>query len=159
MVGDGGFGASTLGVYALIAAAADPIVQPGDVAAINDAYFPWIGSLQLLLDSLVDKAEDAATGQRNLIDYYASSWEAASHMRMLAARAVRSARALPRGHRHVIILAGMMGHYLSVPGASAPAALPIVRNVKEMMGKLATPTLLVFNVRRLVRRLAHGSGV
>jgi tetraprenyl-beta-curcumene synthase len=152
-------GASTLGVYALIAAAADPIVHPGDIAAIDDAYFPWIGSLHLLLDSLIDKAEDAATGQRNLIDCYASPWEAASRIRMLAVEAVRAARALPRGNRHVVILAGMMGSYLSVPGASTPTALPIIRNAREMMGKLATPTLLVFNVRRLVRRLAHGSGL
>ncbi len=48
---------SSLGVHALIAAAADPSLDPLDAAVIESAYFPWIGALHSLLDGLVDEAE------------------------------------------------------------------------------------------------------
>ncbi len=53
---------SSLEVLSLIAAAAVPSLRASDVAAIEGAYFPWIGALHSLLDSIVDQAEDAATG-------------------------------------------------------------------------------------------------
>ena len=46
---------SSLGVFVLIAAAAERAVRAEDAAAIEAAYFPWIGSLHTLLDSLVDR--------------------------------------------------------------------------------------------------------
>jgi tetraprenyl-beta-curcumene synthase len=147
-------GGSPIGVYALIAAAADPVVHAGEVEAIENAYFPWIGALHSLLDHLVDRSQDAALGQRSLIDYYASPGEAAVRMQTLAERAVRAARALPRGRRHAIVLAGMAGYYLSLPEASAPGALPIARNVRAAIGELAAPALLVFKARRLAGHLA-----
>jgi tetraprenyl-beta-curcumene synthase len=143
-------GGSSLCVYALIAAAAEPIIQPGEPEQIEDAYFPWIGALHSLLDHLVDKAEDATTGQRNLIDYYASPLQAATRMQALAVQATGAARGLPRGHQHEIILAGMAGYYLSFPEASAPNAAPIAKHVRTAIGQLATPALLVFKARRLV---------
>jgi tetraprenyl-beta-curcumene synthase len=149
---------SSLGIYALIAAAADPIVDPGELEKIEHAYFPWIGALHSLLDHLVDKSEDATIGQRNLIDYYSSTQEAADRMQALAVRATSAARALPRGHRHAIILAGMTAFYLSAPEASAPGALPIARNVRATIGGLATPALLVFKARRLAGRFAALAG-
>ena len=44
---------SQLSVLALIAAAADPATCEGRVRAIERAYFPWIGALSTLLDSVV----------------------------------------------------------------------------------------------------------
>jgi tetraprenyl-beta-curcumene synthase len=149
-----GAGGSPIGLYALIAAAADPVVDPGDLEAIENAYFPWIGALHSLLDHLVDRSQDAASGQRNLIDCYASPREAAVRMQALAVRAAGAARALPRGRRHAIILAGMMGHYLADPEASAPDAGAIAGDLRTAMGGLATPTLAVFRARRLAGRLA-----
>jgi tetraprenyl-beta-curcumene synthase len=145
-------GGSSLGIYALIAAASDPLLDPDEIDAIGSAYFPWIGALHSLLDHLVDRTEDAAVGQRSLIDYYTSPEEAAVRMRVLAERAVRAAGALPRGDRHSIVLAGMAGYYLSDPQASTPEILPIAQNVREAIGALATPTLLVFKARRFAGR-------
>jgi tetraprenyl-beta-curcumene synthase len=142
---------SSLGVHVLIAAAADPCVQPVDIAAIEDAYFPWIGALHSLLDNIVDRQEDAMTDQHNLIGYYASPAQAAARMRTLAVRAMRSARALPRGQRHAIILAAMAGNYLSSPEANAPGVRVISQSVREAIGYLETPTLLVFKLWRLAR--------
>ncbi len=147
-------GGSPLCVYALIAAAADPAVHPAEVEAIENAYFPSIGALHSLLDHLVDRARDAASGERNLLDYYASPLQAAVRMQALAERAVCAARALPRGRRHAIVLAGMAGYYLSHSESSAPDARPIARNVRGEIGGLLAPTLLVFKARRLAGRLA-----
>lgn len=145
---------SPLCVYALMAAAAAPAVDAGEVEAIENAYFPWIGGLHSLLDHLVDRPHDAAVGQRNLIDHYASTEQAAVRVQALAQRAARSAQALPRGRRQTILLAGMAGYYLSSPDTSAPDARPIARNVTATIGWLATPTLFVFKARSLAGRLA-----
>ena len=142
---------SSLGVHVLIAAAADPRVEQVDIDAIEDAYFPWIGALHSLLDNMVDRQEDARTDQRSLIGYYASPAEAAVRMRMLAVQAMRSARALPRGQHHAIILAAMAGNYLSSPEAHAPGVQAVSQSVREAIGDLATPTLLVFKLWRLAR--------
>jgi tetraprenyl-beta-curcumene synthase len=151
-------GGSSLGVHALIAATADPALQPREVEAIDRAYFPWIGGLHSLLDHLVDRAQDAAVGERNLIDYYSSPQEAEDRMRALAERAAGAARALPRGRRHTIILAGMTGYYLSHAEASAPDARPIAEDVRAAIGGLVTPTLLVFKARRFAAGAAALAG-
>jgi len=153
-------GGSALGVYALIAAAAAPVTDAGHVEAIEKAYFPWIGSLHSLLDHLVDAREDAARGQRNLIDYYSSPQEAAVRMQALAERAAANARVLgDRDRRHTIMLAGMVANYLSEPGASAPDALAPAELVADAIGGLMTPTLLVFKLRRLAGERAGSSRV
>jgi hypothetical protein len=91
------------------------------------------------------------TAQHNLIGYYASPAQAAARMRLLAVRAMGSARALPRGQRHAIILAAMAGNYLSSPEANAPGVRAISQSVREAIGDLETPTLLVFKLWRLAR--------
>jgi tetraprenyl-beta-curcumene synthase len=148
-------GGSSLGVHALIAAAAELDLQPEEVQAIERAYFPWIGGLHSLLDHLVDRAQDLAASQRNLMDYYASPQEAAMRMRTFAERAASSARALPRGRQHTIILAGMAGYYLSDPEAAAVGAREIARGVRNEVGGLLTPALWVFKGRQMASRLAR----
>lgn len=140
---------SSLGVHVMIAAAADSEVQRADIAAIEDAYFPWIGALHSLLDNIVDRQEDARTDQRSLVEYYASPAQAAARLQALAVRAMGCARALPRGGRHAIILAAMAGNYLSSPEANMPDVKAVSESVLEAIGDLATPTLLVFKLRRL----------
>jgi len=157
-----GGGGSPLCVYALIAAAAaaepGPAVPAGEVEAIENAYFPWIGGLHSLLDHLVDRSCDAAVGQRSLIDYYTSPQEAAARMHTLAERATSSAGVLARGHRHTIMLAAVTGFYLSDGEASAPGAVPIAGNVKQAIGGLVAPAMIVFKARRLGERLTGFRG-
>jgi tetraprenyl-beta-curcumene synthase len=151
-------GGSSLGVYALIAAATAPAVDAAEIRAIEDAYFPWIGGLHSLLDHLVDRSEDAACAQRSLIDYYASQAQAAERMQALAERAASAARGLPAGRAHTVILAGMAGHYLSHPEASGSAARPVAHAVRTAIGGLTGPALLIFKVRRVAERLAASRG-
>jgi tetraprenyl-beta-curcumene synthase len=149
-------GGSSLGIYALIAAAAEPRVNAEEVAAIEAAYFPWIGSLHSLLDNLIDAAEDYATGQRSLIDCYASPYDAATRVGMLAERSSRAALALP-GCRHSLVLAAMASFYLCTPEARAPEAAPVADAVLQALGEPARMAMTVFRSRLALRRLAPGA--
>jgi tetraprenyl-beta-curcumene synthase len=156
---------SSVAVHALIAAAAVPALGAEDFVAIEAAYWPWAGALHSLLDSAVDRAEDAAAGQLSLVCCYRSEHEAALRMRWLAARARAAARALPRGRRHVALVTAMACNYLSAPelaaraGDAAPAAVgELAAGVRAALGGLATPALAVFRVWRRRRRSAGGAG-
>jgi tetraprenyl-beta-curcumene synthase len=146
-----GAAGSSLGVHALIAACAQELDRPA-AEAIERAYFPWIGALHSLLDNLVDRGEDEASGQRNLIGYYSSPEELVERLRTLAQESMLAAAALPDGSRHLIMLNGMAGFYLSAPQARSATATAAVRAVRESLGPLASPTSLVFAVRRAASR-------
>jgi tetraprenyl-beta-curcumene synthase len=149
-------GGSSLAVHALLALAANPAVQPREIEAIEDAYFPSICALHSLLDSLVDVAEDERAGQRNLLSYHASAEQAALAMGMLAERATDAARGLPDGPRHMTILTAMATYYLSSAEACKPCARAIAENVAAAVGPLVAPALVLFKARRAAARIAHG---
>lgn len=146
-------GGSSLLVFALIALAAGPDLArspasaPEAVAAVRDAYFPWIGALHSLLDILVDVSEDRATAQHSLIGGYSCTQEAAARMGWLAERALGAAQALPDGRAHVLMLAAMASFYLSTPEASTPEALPVARAVLSVLDGPARLAMLVFRAR------------
>lgn len=146
-------GASSLTVFALIAAAAKPRLTSAETMATEEAYSPWISALHVLLDSLTDRAGDMECGHHNLIDHYSSPAEAANRLGWIAARAVRGAEALPDGGRHALIVAAMACFYLSAPSVSTPASFPAAERVLETMGILARPTMAVLKTRRTVSRL------
>ena len=145
---------SSLCVFALIALAAEPDLarSPGVAAAVQDAYFPWIGALHSLLDNLVDAGEDRATGQHSLIGRYSSPQEAAARMGRLAERSLRAARTLPGGRAHALIVAAMASFYLSTPEATTPAALPVAHAVMGALDGPADLAMLVFRARLRLRR-------
>ena len=144
---------SSVGVFALIAAAADPAASRRDAEVIEAAYFPWIGSLHTLLDSLVDRHEDLLTGQHSLVGHYGPPGAEAERMRALAQEAARRARALPDGMSHALLLAGMVSLYLSSGSASSPDARPAKEGVVAGVGALGGPAMAVLGVRHAMRHL------
>ncbi len=160
---------SSLAIFALIAAAASRGLGSADVEGIEAAYWPWIGALHTLLDSLVDHLKDIDAGQQSLISYYGSPAAAAIGLRRLASESVRLAHGLDAPRQHLILLTAMTSLYLSSPEAHEPHAKPATSSVLETMGDLAKPTMAVMGVRRLVgcvaevgrgesRRVELGSG-
>jgi len=145
--------ASSLSVLALIAAAGQPILSAGEAAATDSAYFPWIGALHVLLDSLIDRPADIASGHHSLVGHYASVEEAASRLSTIAVRAMQATETVPESVQHAMILAAMTSFYLSAPCASAPATCAVARGVLEAMGGLAAPTMVVLRTRRAAGRL------
>jgi tetraprenyl-beta-curcumene synthase len=143
---------SQLTVHAMIAAAADPTMHPDRATAIERAYFPWIGALSTLLDSLIDRHLDLADGQQSLIDHYTSQAEIAERFRAITIEARRSLDPLVDAENHVLILAAMAAFFHSSPKASAPEVAQATRAVLDTMGGWATPALAFFRTRHI---LAH----
>ncbi len=145
---------SSLGIFALISAAAQPGLSTNDATRIEGAYWPWIGALHSLLDSAVDQAEDITAGQYSLLDYYDSTHQAAGRLRLLTTESLRSTTALPDKHQHAVVLAAMACHYLSAPEAASPLILPIGDAVLKAVGGIASATMPVFTARRYASRVA-----
>jgi tetraprenyl-beta-curcumene synthase len=149
---------SSLGVYALIAAAASPMLDEQDVAAIEAAYFPWIGALHSLLDSLVDRSEDAATGQLSLVGCYSSAVDASVGLQRLASAAMEATGSLANAQAHSLLLTAMACSYLAMPEAFTPDAEPLARGVRASIGPLAGTMLRIFRLREFAARVLHGTG-
>jgi tetraprenyl-beta-curcumene synthase len=144
--------ASSLDAFALIAAAADPDLQAREVAAIERAYFPWVGALHVLLDSLVDRPHDLEVGHPSLVDHYRSPHDTAVRMEMIAHTAFASTAALAQPHRHRLLLAAMTGFYLAKPVARLPHAAEATERLTAVLGELAQPVLLVHRTRSRLGR-------
>ncbi|HEX3391463.1 MAG TPA: DUF2600 family protein [Solirubrobacteraceae bacterium] len=144
---------STLALHVLVGAAADADVEEHEVSAIDDAYFPWIGALHSLLDSLVDRGEDCEMGVRGLIDYYLSADEAATRMQTIAREAIARAGLLPRGRRHALIVAAMTSFYLcDLHRSSSRLPSEVVPSIVQELGGLIAPNMAVLRVRRSLQR-------
>ncbi len=144
---------SSLGVHALIAAAADRGVRPEFVVSLTAAYLTWAGALHSLLDSLVDEGEDSGSAQFSFIGCYVSPQQARARMGRLAARSASELRNLPRGRLHLVLLAGMVASYLSLPEARAPRARAATDSVIANTGPPVGAALLVFRARRAIGRV------
>jgi tetraprenyl-beta-curcumene synthase len=149
-----GAAGSSLGVHVLIAAASDSGLTAEEVGRLEEAYFPWIGGLHSLLDNLIDKREDEAAGHRSLVEYYGPE-RAARRMGWMAEQAVLRARGLPHSARHTVMLAAMIGNYLSSPEAHTPELGAVGEQVLATAGWLVGPTMLVFEMRRLPKRFLN----
>lgn len=149
---------STLAVLALIASAADPSLDESAARKIDQAYFPWIGTLHSLLDSLVDHEEDIAVDGRALLGYYASPGDAAMRMGRIADESLCRAAALPEGRRHALLLAAMTSFYIcELQDSASPHARLIAPSVLDAIGGLAGPSMAVLGVRRSLRRISIGA--
>ena len=136
-------GSSSLAVLALIAAAADPATTTETAEQVRRAYFPWIEALSTLLDSVADRERDLRTGELNFVSQYPSQAAAVARLQEVTARAIAGARSLPRGERHVVLVAGMIAMHVSEAGAWLPSAQPATRAVLGAADTLAMPLLLV----------------
>lgn len=138
---------SSVAVHALIAAAADPLTTKRDALLVDAAYYPPIGALTVLFDSLIDRSRDAASGSHNYMAYYAGRDEAAERLAAITNRAQMAVLPLRRRRRHEAIVAGVAGFYL---GASDRVAW--VGAVRELvvseLGGIVQPVMSVMRVRR-----------
>jgi tetraprenyl-beta-curcumene synthase len=148
---------SSLCLFALIAGAARPHLEASEATAIENAYWPWIGALHSLLDSLVDRDADTAADQRSLLDNYATPREAVCRLRALTREGMRVAKALPHARHHLLILGSMAAHYLTSPEAQALSATEATHNVLQELGPIVSPAMLVLQTRHLALRTTRHS--
>jgi tetraprenyl-beta-curcumene synthase len=142
---------SSLVVLALLSAAADAGTTATGAQQISAAYFPWIDGLTTLLDSHVDRRDDALSGDISFVAHYSSRAAAEQRLTELTARAFASARALPHGELHVVLVAGMIAMHLSRASAWTPEERPATIAVLGASPAIVTPLLQVLRVWRWLR--------
>ncbi len=111
---------STLGIFLLLAAAGDARLSSAEVAAMDAAYFPWIGGLHILLDYYIDAAEDREHGDLNFTAYYRDMTECRERLACFIGQSMRLAGGLPHPGFHQTVVRGLLALYLSDPKALAP---------------------------------------
>jgi tetraprenyl-beta-curcumene synthase len=149
---------SPLGIFALFAAASVPGTSEQVVAGIDAAYFPWIGAVVWLLESLVDHLEDAGTDNLNYFGQYESAEAAARRLVTVSQRASDAAASLPDGGLHVLLLAGSVGLYLSTHEAHHPEVRDVSNAICEAIGGDIGPLMAVLRMRRLAGHLRRRFG-
>ncbi len=147
---------SSLAAFALITAATDPNTTPGQVFAIDRAYFPWIGAANSLLDSLVNQTEDTAPGQHRLLDYYDSTEHLAARLQLITGEARQRAHTADPSHGHTLIVAAMVGFYLTQPEARRPEARAVCDRLRHTatsrrVDRLSTLTMRIRNLASTAR--------
>ncbi|MCL5972418.1 MAG: tetraprenyl-beta-curcumene synthase family protein [Firmicutes bacterium] len=104
---------STLGLFALLNLAAAELPSRHAITLVKDLYFPWIGSLHILLDYLIDRQEDLEGGDLNFVSYYPDYSTAVGRLQYIYRKALSEARKLPDAAFHRYISRGLLGFYLS----------------------------------------------
>lgn len=149
---------SSLAAFALIAAASDPQTKASHVDTLDRTYFPWIGAVNSLLDSLVDQAEDVGPGQHRLLDYYASAEQRATRLELITEEARRRAYTVDTSQGHALILAAMISFYLSHREAAQPGVRWLRDHLRQQsaghaFGRLSTLVMQMRNRAAAVQRL------
>ncbi len=142
---------SQLAALALIAAAADPTMRVDRAISIERAYFPWVGALSTLLDSVIDQRIDRAENQRSLIDYYGSPRVTAERLQLIAVEAGRAIAPLDDASNHMMILAAMVAFFHSRPQTSAPEVSQVTQAVFKAVGSEASSSLFFSDYNKLWR--------
>jgi tetraprenyl-beta-curcumene synthase len=144
-----GCASSVLAIHALIAAAAAPGSDEPEAQRIDAAYLA-IGAVITILDSVVDHAEDTASGQPGFIRLFEPG-ELPGRMRALTREALARASEAPHGEHHAMTLAGVVAYYTSHPGARAGHAREVVAVVRRELSPTIWPALAVMRCWRTAK--------
>jgi tetraprenyl-beta-curcumene synthase len=132
---------STLGMFMLFLAACDPSLTEEQAADIRESYFPFVCSLHILLDYLIDQEEDRIGGDLNFCSYYKDSDHAAERLGWVVLQARERVRRLPSSSFHRMIIEGLVALYLSDPKVKHQSQ---VRRVSKRLMKNSPLTRLFF---------------
>ena len=147
---------STLGVFALFREALlEPDPPAPRIRRLLDAYFPWIGGLHILLDYLIDQAEDRAGGDLNLVEPYGDAGRAGQGLSVFVHEAARRAARLRDAPLHRLVVDGLLGLYLSDPKVAQQLLEPVARHLLASGGAGAR---LCFAASRFFRRWRRPRG-
>ena len=166
---------STLGIFALWAVAATPAMpspalapkETGDsaggtaaaradgravslVKAVDQAYFPWISGLHILLDYYIDQSEDQAGGDLNLVSFYPDPEARLARLSYFYEMATRHAAGLPSGTIHTFIVNGLPALYLTDPKVALQHYEP---ERDQFFSHTPRATRLLFRTLSILRRV------
>jgi tetraprenyl-beta-curcumene synthase len=146
-------------IFGLVAAACDDRTSPDTARAVEHAYFPWVSALEWLLEGLADEEDDRVSGAHTYVSHYHSTDDLAQRLAAIATYAVQNAGRLPRGERHLLLVAGMIGMLLS-GGGSEDRVKAATAALDHTTRGLIRPFIVVLRMRRgakRLRRLIHAA--
>jgi tetraprenyl-beta-curcumene synthase len=138
-----------ISIFALLALASDLEVTDEAIASVRRTYWPWASALATMLDSYVDDADDAATDHQRYITYYPNRDVAIARLTEIMRRCLSDASALPRGEKHVVVIASMIAMYLSKDSAHIYGGRRATRALLAGSGSLPQLLLPVLRLWRI----------
>jgi tetraprenyl-beta-curcumene synthase len=145
-----GAACSVLALHALIAAAADPRTTTAEARAIDDAYL-FTGAMVTLLDGVIDREQDLATGELSYAGLYEHPALLAQALAQAAREAARRSAELRNGAHHLMTLAAAAAYWCSTPAASAAHARPALASLRRELRLLVVLPLLGMRAWRIAR--------
>ena len=145
-----GAASASLVVHVMLTLAAEPDLTDSEVGAAYAAHWPWIALATTMLDSYVDQAEDAASGNHSYIAHYPDAETAIQRIRQSIVRSLRAARELRDGHRHTVIVGCMIAMYLSKDSARAPELRATTTTLVRDGGSLVRLLLPILRAWRFI---------
>lgn len=127
---------STLGMFLMFAAAADPRLTESEAGRLDAVYFPWIHAWHILLDYFIDSEEDRLMGDLNFVHYYESPEICRERLTLMMTRSLDLAAGLPRAGFHRLAVHGLAAMYLSDPKAFLPQNRSISARILSRGGRL-----------------------
>ncbi|MFD2671120.1 tetraprenyl-beta-curcumene synthase family protein [Marinicrinis sediminis] len=106
---------STLGVFTLFLQASKSGLTVEEALNVRNRYFPAICGLHILLDYLIDQAEDIEGGDLNFCNYYESSAQTLDRMEYMVNESLHACTKLDNPRFHRMIVEGLLALYLSDP--------------------------------------------
>jgi hypothetical protein len=149
--------ASVLAIHALIVAAADPPRRDRDLEAIDQLYLR-IGAVASLLDHVVDHELDGSLVSAGGLRFYRDDAELRRSLLALLAQTSAMAGERERRRRDLMTLAGVLGYYMSAPGAKSAFAAPIADAVHEQQGQALLPAYALMRAWRRIGRVKATAG-
>ncbi|CEO87370.1 conserved hypothetical protein [Syntrophaceticus schinkii] len=140
---------STLGIFALIAAAGQPNLDSETARRITDGYFPWICGLHILLDYFIDQEEDLLEGDLNFVSYYENREHCIERLVLFLEHALDQAARMPDPLFHTTVVQGLPAFYLSDPKVGAQGLEEDAMTILEAAGE---ETVRMYRVCRSLRR-------
>lgn len=148
---------STLAVFYLFQAASQTSTTRHTAQQIKTAYFPYVCSLHILLDYLIDQAEDSVGGDLNFCNYYPDQESTCERMLHIAEEARRSIENLTNHPFHTMIIDGLLALYLSDP--KVKDQLEVKRISNHLLRKKSSITRLFFMVNSKTIRMASSFAI
>lgn len=103
---------STLGIFFLAALTKSPLNEKS-LAQVEEAYFPWVCAIHILLDYFIDRFEDERNGDLNFVQSYKSDLQMTERMTLIYREARLRTKKLANPRFHLLVLDGLLAMYLS----------------------------------------------
>lgn len=132
---------STLGLFHLFRSAAQVGWDEESAARTTELFLPWVGALHILLDYLIDQAEDRIGGDLNFIACYEPSVDVVGRLELVEDEARLRAQAIHPFH--VLVVEGLLALYLSDDKVGAQLEVAAVAEAMASRFSLRTRLLAI----------------